>query len=179
MKKLIKPLIVFAIALLIVLILTVSLKSVGEKRRQSEQDFVFSYLLMDGAPFTQEAYDGEDDKIQRVFKGSNGYIIETKVPGYVDDITLWVGVKNEGYVTGITVREMNETFGLGRKVLYDVDYLLQYLRSGDDNVVGENIDAMTGATVTSKAITSAVNSSVAFVTGADVTSTATTWGSEE
>lgn len=176
MKKLIKPLIVLAIAFALVFALRSLLNGVRERNVIKERDYVFSYLLMDGAPFTEEEYDGDDEKIERIFKGSNGYIIETKVSGYVDDIVLWVGVKNDGYVTGITVRKMNDTFGLGRNALQDVDFLLQYLRSGDDNAVGENIDAITGATVTSKAITSAVNSSVAFVTGADVTSTATKWG---
>ena len=38
------------------------------------------------------------------------------------------------------------------------------------------VDALTGATVTSKAIVRAVNSAVAYVTGADVASSATTWG---
>ena len=41
--------------------------------------------------------------------------------------------------------------------------------------VGEGIDALTGATVTSKAVTRAVNSAAAFVTGADVSSGATEW----
>lgn len=38
------------------------------------------------------------------------------------------------------------------------------------------IDAMSGATVTSKAVVRAVNSAAAFVTGADVSSSATEWG---
>jgi len=38
------------------------------------------------------------------------------------------------------------------------------------------IDALTGATVTSKAIVRAVNSAVAYVTGADTVSAATSWG---
>ena len=39
-----------------------------------------------------------------------------------------------------------------------------------------NVDALTGATVTSKAVVKAVNSASAFVTGADVSSSATEWG---
>lgn len=43
--------------------------------------------------------------------------------------------------------------------------------------VGDNVDALTrGATVTSKAVVKAVNSASAFVTGADVSSSATEWG---
>ena len=39
-----------------------------------------------------------------------------------------------------------------------------------------DVDALTGATVTSKAIVRCVNSAVAFVTGADTESAATSWG---
>jgi Na+-translocating ferredoxin:NAD+ oxidoreductase RnfG subunit len=42
--------------------------------------------------------------------------------------------------------------------------------------VGTNVDAITGATVTSKAVVRSVNSAVAFVTGADTDSGATSWG---
>ena len=38
------------------------------------------------------------------------------------------------------------------------------------------VDALTGATVTSKAIAKSVNSAVGFVTGADVVTEATKWG---
>ena len=38
------------------------------------------------------------------------------------------------------------------------------------------VDAITGATVTSKAIARCVNSAIAYVTGADVSSGATSWG---
>ena len=42
--------------------------------------------------------------------------------------------------------------------------------------LGENVDAISGATVTSKAIVRSVNSASAYVTGADISSSATTWG---
>ena len=48
--------------------------------------------------------------------------------------------------------------------------------SAGDAEVGNNVDAITGATVTSKAVTRAVNTAVGYVTGADTTSSATTWG---
>ena len=49
---------------------------------------------------------------------------------------------------------------------------------GIDNfaAVGETVDALTGATVTSKAVVRCINSAVAYVTGADATTAATSWG---
>ena len=87
-----------------------------------------------------------------------------------------VGVANDGTVTGIVVKEMHETLGLGMNGLTDWQFLAQYLRTSGEAEVGTNVDALTGATVTSKAITRCVNSAVAVVTGADADSGATSWG---
>ncbi len=176
MKKLLRPFALLIVVTITLFVLSMAFSTVGAKRAKAEEDFVFSYLLMDSTSFEDEPYEGEDESVKRVVKGSDGYIVEVKVDGYVEPISIWVGVKNDGYVTGITIREMDETLGLGRRALSEVDFLLQYLRSEGDLTVGENIDALTGATVTSKAITKAVNSAVAVVTGADVTSSATKWG---
>ena len=87
-----------------------------------------------------------------------------------------VGVSNEGKVTGLAVENMQETRGLGANALSDENFLAQFLLTGGDAEVGSNIDALTGATVSSKAVTKAVNSAVAYVTGADTSSSATEWG---
>ena len=77
---------------------------------------------------------------------------------------------------GLVVRESHETYGLGNNALFDWEYLAQYLNTQGDAQVGDNVDAITGATVTSKAITRCVNSAVAYVTGTDTDSGATSWG---
>ena len=98
------------------------------------------------------------------------------VAGYAGEIRLWVGVSDRGRVTGLVVRDMAETFGLGREALTDIPFLAQFLGTDGDAAVGENVDAITGATVTSRAIARGVNSAAAYVTGADVGSSATEWG---
>ena len=82
----------------------------------------------------------------------------------------------DGAVVGAVVREMEETFGLGAEALSDAGFLSQLIWSRGELAVGDNVDALTGATVTSKAVVKAVNSASAFVTGADVSSSATEWG---
>ena len=89
---------------------------------------------------------------------------------------MLVGVSNDGTVTGLVVRQMDETWGLGRRALTDHEFLAQFLNTSGEAQVGSNVDALTGATVTSKAVARCVNSAVAFVTGADVSSGATSWG---
>ena len=175
-KQIWKPLLALVLAWGVLIGLRTALEPTRAAKQQEHDEMVMGYLLMDSETFTEEVYSGEDAAITAVYKGETGYVVETTVDGYADKLTLWVGVKNDGYVTGITVRDLDETYGLGRKTASDVDFLLQYLRNTGDAAVGENIDAVTGATVSSKAVAKAVNSAVSFVTGADVSSGATEWG---
>ena len=133
-------------------------------------------LLPGSTSFTTETYIGEDETIAHVYKGDNGYVIATVTDGYAGPIHMLIGVSNDGYVTGLQVRQMEETFDLGAKALSDWEFLKQFLNTQGDAAIGENIDAISGATVTSKAIARSVNSAVAFVTGADIDSGATSWG---
>lgn len=143
---------------------------------QQELTIMMKNLLPRSETFVEEPYTGEDENISAVYKAENGYVIETVTAGYADDIRMLVGVSNGGTVTGVVVRELSETPGLGGNALYDVDFLAQFLNTSGEAEVGTTVDAMTGATVTSKAVTRSVNSAVAFVTGADIASSATSWG---
>ena len=145
-------------------------------------------LLLPGSEtFTVEPYSGEDANIVSVHKAENGFVIETRTYGYADNITMLIGVNHDGKVTGLVVQKMYETFGLGAQGLTDHVFLSQFLNkdgtfavatTGATSSSGDevSVDALTGATVTSKAIVRCVNSAVAYVTGADASSGATSWG---
>lgn len=176
LKHLMPSLVALVCASVILFGASAVLPSIGADRIAEEQQQVMGLLLPGSVAFVPEAYEGEDTNITGVFKGDTGYVIETTVAGYVDEIVLWVGVDNDGKVTGITVRDMAETWGLGSKAMNDMSFLTQFLGTSGEAALGENVDGLTGATVTSKAVVKAVNSAVGFVTGADVTSSATEWG---
>lgn len=149
---------------------------VRQANAQAELQSKLETLLPGSTTFTEEAYTGEDANIAVAYKGETGYVIGTSTAGYAGTIRMLIGVSNDGAVTGLQVRQMEETFGLGGEALTDWQFLAQFLGTEGDAAVGENIDALTGATVTSKTITRSVNSAVAFVTGTDVDSGATSWG---
>jgi electron transport complex protein RnfG len=91
---------------------------------------------------------------------------------------------------------LSETCGLGKEALNDHEFLAQFLNTSGNVAIGTAgadafsgatdtasdtedslyVDAISGATVTSKAIARSVNSAVGFVTGADADSGATSWG---
>ena len=193
MKKLI---VVILVTALVLLGTTFALAGITGANAQAAHLRDLQTLLPGSENFTLEVYDGEDTNIRSVHKGETGFVIETVTYGYAGEITMLIGVSNEGAVTGLVVRELNETYGLGANALTDVDFLKQFLNgsgefavatSGADAFSGAtaeaestgdttDVDALTGATVTSKAIVRAVNSAIAYVTGADVTTAATGWG---
>lgn len=175
-KSVLMPLVTIAVAAAILLGSTIGLQSVGEAKTRSEHLRIMRTILPDSTDFVVEPYAGGDANIRSVHKADNGFVIETVTAGYADDIRMMVGVSNEGAVTGLVVLEMAETFGLGAKALTDHVFLAQLLNTSGEAEVGANVDAITGATVTSKAVVRSVNSAVAFVTGADTDSGATSWG---
>ena len=176
MKSIMKPAIAIAAAALLLLGSGMGLSKVAAANAEKELNEMLATVLPGSTSFETEAYEGEDAAIQAVYKGENGFVIQTSAYGYAGDIVMLVGVSNEGTVTGLVVRDMSETYGLGANALTDTEFLSQYLGTSGDAEVGNNIDAITGATVSSKAVTRAVNAAVAYVTGADTTSSATTWG---
>ena len=172
-----------------------ALKDITEANAQAEHLKLMQTLLPGSKEFTLEPYTGEDANIRSVHKGENGFVIETVTYGYAGQITMLIGVSNEGKVVGLTVRDMSETYGLGFNAMTDHVFLSQFLNSdgsfaigtaGEDAFSGATgttstdadtyVDGITGATVTSKAIVRCVNSAIAYVTGADVDSGATSWG---
>ena len=173
------------------------LQGVAAKNAQEEHLWLMQTLLPGSENFTVEPYSGEDANIVSVHKAENGYVIETVTYGYAGEITVVTGVSNEGTVTGLVVLDAHETLGLGSRILTDHEFLAQFLnRSGSFTVgtsgtdafsgaTGEStadageevtVDGISGATVSSKAVARCVTSAVAYVTGADAVSAATSWG---
>ncbi len=95
-----------------------------------------------------------------------GYAIPSVYKGYGGDVEIMVGVGVSGDVTGVEILSHEETPGLGANCIKE-DFRNQFVQSDvqngfsvvKDGTGGENghIDAMTGATITSNAVTQAVN----------------------
>ena len=181
-KPILLPILSIAVCAAMLLGLSFGLSGVAARNAQAAHLERLKLLLPGSETFTVEPYAGEDANIRSVHKGENGFVIETVTQGYVEEITMFIGVSLEGKVTGLVVQQAYETVGLGNESLTDHVFLSQFLNKGGSFAVSTaaegadiGIDGITGATVTSKAIVRCVNSAVAYVTGADVVSTATEW----
>ncbi len=87
-----------------------------------------------------------------------GYVITVTEKGYGGDIKVMVGIR-EGKVSGVRVLSHSETAGLGAKTA-EADFLDQYKGLDSSAEVDKNIDKITGATISSKAVTRAVNTAM-------------------
>lgn len=96
-----------------------------------------------------------------------GYVLTvTSHEGYGGDITFTVGIANDGTLNGISILNISETAGLGMKaeeVLVPQFSnkkvsVFTYTKSGA--VSDDQIDAISGATITTKAVINAVNGAV-------------------
>ncbi|GHV33679.1 electron transport complex subunit G [Clostridia bacterium] len=108
-----------------------------------------------------------------LFTGEGGYAAIVAPIGYGGEINMVVGVSAEGAVTGVSIIGMAETPGIGTKVAAQ-PFLEQYLgkHAGVTIGHGENtVDAISGATVSSKAITKGVAEALtavnAYIAGLD------------
>ena len=105
--------------------------------------------------------------------GDTGYVITTTdKDGYGGDIQVSVGIQSDGTVTGVSFLSISETAGLGMKAKDDPSWGKQFagkkadafsvVKDGSGSGDDAKIDAISGATITSKAVTGAMNSCLAY-----------------
>lgn len=85
-----------------------------------------------------------------------GYAVDLNSRGFGGDINMIVGIGADGAVTGVRVISHSETPGLGSKATV-ADYLKNYIGVGEQLTIKEDIDAVSGATISSKAVLAGVN----------------------
>ena len=110
------------------------------------------------------------DLVSKVYKGENGYAVEVTPSGFDNTITMMVGVDNAGAVTGISIIDHSETAGLGAVAAATTaageSFRGQFKgMTGSVSVSkdGGQVDAITSATITSRAVCSGVNAALAVV----------------
>jgi electron transport complex protein RnfG len=116
--------------------------------------------------YTELAYTGSDSLVAALYQaGDQGYVVEVTPSGFGGTIDMVVGVGQDGTVTGVSIISMSETSGLGANASKD-SFRSQYVGKSGTLAVskdGGDIDALTGATITSRAVTTGVNSALAAV----------------
>ncbi|MCI1966389.1 MAG: RnfABCDGE type electron transport complex subunit G [Oscillospiraceae bacterium] len=114
------------------------------------------------SPENEECYVGK--------KGSDiaGYVFTTEADSYGGKIKVMTGIGADGNVTGVVLLSTSDTPGLGlnaKQESYREQYKQKTPEKGFEVVKGGTaqegqINAITGATITSKAVTTAVNQAI-------------------
>ena len=97
-----------------------------------------------------------------------GYVISTtSKEGYGGEIQISVGILSDGTVSGIEILSISETAGLGMEA-DEPEFKRQFknvitekFEVKKDNPAG-NVDALSGATITTRAVTNAVNAGISY-----------------
>ncbi len=107
-----------------------------------------------------------------------GYVFQTSVQGYGGIVKIIFGVDLEGRVTGLRILSHTETAGLGAKITSDA-FLKQYAGKTVEQLVLKKddpskgaLDAISAATISSRAVAKAVQDAMAkaFAAGTDAVS---------
>ena len=131
-------------------------------------------LLIDADSFEPNSFGEGDDKFDfNIAKKENGdvlgYIFVTSARGYGGNISVMTAIGVDGKIIEISILDAtNETPGLGQNVTKESFYSQYKEKSGDLTVVkngadssANQINAWTGATISSKAVNTAVNTAMA------------------
>lgn len=168
----------FAITLVVSLILAVFNQITAPKIEENQLKTLKSAMseIITGADFTKidTSSQGDDSIIVSAYKATidgqdAGYCVEVTPNSYGGPITEIVGINNDGTVAGVKVTTTSDTPGLGTHA-QDDDWISQFKGQPADgslsvNKDGGQIQAITGATITSRAVISGVNTAAEFVAG--------------
>ena len=116
---------------------------------------------------TYQKVEGENDfYIAKSGDKINGYIITNSAKGYGGDVKVMTAFDDAGTVIGVNILSVaDETPGLGQNVTKE-NFYNQYKGKNEKLTVVKNgakdgeINAVTGATITSRAVTTAINDSM-------------------
>ena len=113
---------------------------------------------------------GYSTTVENVYEAKDGgqtigCAVKIVASGSQGNIEMVVGVDADGAVTGVSIVSNSETSGIGSKVMDNENGVLdQFIGKNADGgalVVGTNVDAISGATVSSRGVTAGVNGALA------------------
>jgi len=109
-----------------------------------------------------EEIEVEVEGVTSMHKATNGvgYVIAAQGNGYGGNgsVKLMIAYDNEGNITNITVTDCSgETPGIGDKIVKEAWFMEQFLGLNGEAKKGENVDTISGTTISSGAALNAVN----------------------
>lgn len=164
----------FAIATVVTILLFLTNNTTVEKiaQNQANADILSRQEVLPDADGFEEktvTVDGVDHTYYEATNGA-GYVFSGANKGYGGDVVSMIGISADGQIMGVKVTEQNETAGLGAKWAgtdaAGTEKRAQYVGAVPEGGFavtkdGGSIEAVAGATITSRAVTEDVNDAIA------------------
>ena len=159
------------VAVLLAGINALTAQPIAAYTQQKTADAIALVLPSEAAPEEVTGFIDETGLVTTLYKvGEDGFAVKVTVGGSQADIEMMVGVAADGTVSGVSFISMAETPGLGAIASQNSEagqsFRDQFIgKSGSVAVTkdGGEIDSLTGATVTSRAVATGVNAALACV----------------
>ncbi len=126
-------------------------------------------VLPDAGEFQQMkvSSSGQYPSILEAYKGLDGsqtvgYTFKLSGKGYGGDLEIIAGIRTNGKLAGIRILQNSETPGLGAESQKPEFYEQYSGKSASKPLENEDISAITGATVTTHAVTNTVNTAIKY-----------------
>lgn len=135
-----------------------------EEQQKKEEQTALKLILPEATSFNPKKIDEIEYFEAYRNKELIGYCIRVIASGYNGFIRIIAGIDLDGIIKGVEILEHYETPGLGSKINEvkpgerEPWFLRQFIgKSAKDVEIKKDIDAITGATISSSAVTEAVN----------------------
>ncbi len=157
------------VAVLLSLVNSVTAKRIAAFKEQKTQQAILTVLPSAETITTLPVADGNPE-IKAVYQSGTSYAVEVVSAGFGGEIDMMVGVSNDGKVLGVSIISHTETAGLGAVAAAQntngQKFRDQFVGLGGTLAVtkdGGTVEALTGATITSRAVTSGINAALTYV----------------
>lgn len=144
------------IALLLAVVNSVTKDVILANQEKEKQEAI---LAVFPAGDTVKEYTTADGEVVYIVLKNNeiiGYTVSVSAGGYVGPVDLMIGMTPAGAVDGVKIVSMGETPGVGTKISAE-SFLSQFKGMDSEVIFGENADAVSGATFSSRAVEEGVN----------------------
>ena len=171
-ETIIKPIIVLTVICVITSTLLAYTNSITEPIIKAAEEAAAQAAYIEVLPaadsFTDRTADTSVEGVEAVMQANNGagWVFKTSGKGYGGAVPVVVAVDNEGNIIAVKFMQNSESAGFGMK-LWDgnaegpafAESMVG--KSGSVTLFADGVDGITGATISSKAAVSAVNTALA------------------
>lgn len=152
-----------SVALILSFVNMVTIKTIAKNDEAEKRDAIVALFGSESIEYT--ALDGISDSVNAIYKVNDGdtslgYCVNVSSSGFGGNIDMMIALDGTPSVLGVKIVSLSETPGLGTRVA-DSSFLDRLIGKGNGIKVGKDIDAISGSTISSRAVVYGVNKATA------------------